>query len=174
MRIGSRVSLSRENPDGDWTVPDDAPVGTIIAIATDCDGDGYDIPKAFTIRWDNGLIETKQVQDDEYEIEDVTPWLYANIYLYDRAYGGPEEGGWWYDTYSPIDDSSDWNNPPPQHGHFSSEKKARKALLKLQAWCNEENKSRRSPSSVASDGHYMAQLDAWPAEFSPKQRPHYC
>lgn len=23
---------------------------------------------------------------------------YVNVYSIDRAYGGPEEGGWWYDT----------------------------------------------------------------------------
>lgn len=28
--------------------------------------------------------------------------LYVNIYEASRAYGGPEEGGWWFDTGSPI------------------------------------------------------------------------
>ena len=27
---------------------------------------------------------------------------YANAYWTDRLYGGPEEGGWWYDTGEPI------------------------------------------------------------------------
>ncbi len=26
------------------------------------------------------------------------PRDYANVYLVQLAYGGPEEGGWWYDT----------------------------------------------------------------------------
>lgn len=28
--------------------------------------------------------------------------LYVNIYAAGRAYGGPEEGGWWYDVASPV------------------------------------------------------------------------
>jgi hypothetical protein len=28
--------------------------------------------------------------------------LYVNAYEVSRPYGGPEEGGWWYDSYSPL------------------------------------------------------------------------
>lgn len=28
--------------------------------------------------------------------------VYLNVYEYGRNYGGPEEGGWWYDTWSPM------------------------------------------------------------------------
>jgi len=28
--------------------------------------------------------------------------VYVNAYLTDRRYGGPEEGGWWYDTGEPL------------------------------------------------------------------------
>lgn len=34
--------------------------------------------------------------------------MYVNVYAVDRAYGGPEEGGWWYDvgeileSYGPL------------------------------------------------------------------------
>lgn len=28
--------------------------------------------------------------------------IYANTYLVSQAYGGPEEGGWWYETGEPI------------------------------------------------------------------------
>lgn len=27
---------------------------------------------------------------------------YVNAYLVERNYGGPEEGGWWYDSGTPI------------------------------------------------------------------------
>ena len=27
---------------------------------------------------------------------------YANVYEVDRVYGGPEEGGWWVTTYTPM------------------------------------------------------------------------
>lgn len=28
--------------------------------------------------------------------------LYVNIYAVGRSYGGPEEGGWWFDTGEPV------------------------------------------------------------------------
>lgn len=27
---------------------------------------------------------------------------FINVYRVERAYGGPEEGGWWYDDYTPL------------------------------------------------------------------------
>lgn len=32
----------------------------------------------------------------------MTDRLFVNIYEYGRSYGGPEEGGWWFDTGVPI------------------------------------------------------------------------
>jgi hypothetical protein len=43
---------------------------------------------------------------DEVHNEFVTPTFtqafFVTVYEYDRAYGGPEEGGWWFDTGEPI------------------------------------------------------------------------
>lgn len=30
------------------------------------------------------------------------PLVYVNAYSVSRCYGGPEEGGWWYDDYEPL------------------------------------------------------------------------
>jgi len=178
LRIGSLVSVVRMGKDGEWFVPnfeDDSNTGTVIAIELD-DCDGYDRVESLTIRWNNGKVESTQPQGDDFqgpwEIADATPQLYANLYLHDRAYGGPEEGGWWYDTYTPVD--GDWMNDPPQYGHFRTVDEAEKALKKLEKWCEDENKSRRSPSSMASEGHFVARLEAWPAEVIPSRRPYYC
>lgn len=27
---------------------------------------------------------------------------YVNVYVVDRRFGGPEEGGWWFDTGTPV------------------------------------------------------------------------
>ena len=32
--------------------------------------------------------------------------LYVNVYQEERCYGGPEEGGWWYSSYTPVDYST--------------------------------------------------------------------
>ena len=29
--------------------------------------------------------------------------LYVNVYQVERCYGGAEEGGWWYDSYTPLE-----------------------------------------------------------------------
>lgn len=173
MRIGSRVSIAFLDEDEQYIVPALGAIGTVIAV-TNNDDKEYESILDVTIRWDDGRIERRELQGDDWELQDVTPVLYANIYLHDRAYGGPEEGGWWYDTYSPIDGASDWDSPPPQHGHFPTEDEAAKAMGAITRWCNAENFLRRDPSSVASEGHYVVILESWPAEFFPKRRPHYC
>jgi hypothetical protein len=44
----------------------------------------------------------------------------------------------------------------------------------LNAWCEQENSKRRSPCSVLSEGHFVAWLEAWPAECVPSRKPYYC
>lgn len=38
-------------------------------------------------------------QDDSASL--VPVWV--NMYMVTREYGGPEEGGWWYDLYTPVE-----------------------------------------------------------------------
>jgi hypothetical protein len=148
MRTGSRVSIAILNEEkGEFIAPDDAPVGTIIHVERDCDQDGYEFTSDVTIRWDDGQVEKRELQGDGWEIEDVTPKLYANVYLH---------------------------SSPPAHGHFPTIGHAEKAMEQLVAWCNDQNSRRRSPSSMASEGHFVAMLESWPAEYYPAQRPHYC
>lgn len=39
---------------------------------------------------------------DDYEAELSFP-AFVTAYDHTRAYGGPEEGGWWYDAYEPLE-----------------------------------------------------------------------
>lgn len=101
-------------------------------------------------------------------------WTVA-IYLADRSYGGPEEGGWWYDCGTLCDarviEAGDHGVPRS----FASESAAF-------AWCravNETldatiNQGRRDIGSVLSEGRYVAQVcPGWPEPHYPKVRPHY-
>lgn len=175
IRIGSIVTKIRMDAEGGWSVPDTADEGTVIELEHD-DRDGYEVIESMTVRWEDGRVETTKPEGEDqigsWEIADATPELYANLYLQDREYGGPEEGGWWFDTYTPVD--GDWINDPPPYGHFASTGKAEEAYRRLKAWCEEENKTRRSPSSMASEGHFVARLESWPAEPMPTRRPYYC
>lgn len=177
MKVGSRVRKQREHESG-YVWPEDMQLGTVIGINNGCNRDGYDYVESVVIRWDNGKVDTSKLtgadEAGDWELKDETPLCYANLYLHDRAYGGPEEGGWWYDTYSPVTAEDDWDDAPPNYGHFNTEAAAKNAMPALEAWCNDQNSRRRSPSSMASEGHFVVRLEAWPAEHDPKQHPHYC
>lgn len=94
------------------------------------------------------------------------------VYLIDRAYGGPEEGGWWFDTGEPSD--------APEHlifeRYFKSLAAARKYADKLNekhgaAW----NEGRNSDvGSVLSEGKFWAEVTEGRPESYPLSKPQYC
>jgi len=45
--------------------------------------------------------EVDELGFKERHVPDQRP-LYVNVYLIDRCYGGPEEGGWWFDRGFPV------------------------------------------------------------------------
>ncbi|HIA51309.1 MAG TPA: hypothetical protein EYN91_04375 [Candidatus Melainabacteria bacterium] len=94
---------------------------------------------------------------------------YVSIYLEDRAYGGPEEGGWWYD-YGVL-------QADPRNKCFSSKILAMRYASKLQDEldANENSERRSDTSSMASEGRFMAYIDCdgeFPKNF-PDKKPHY-
>lgn len=98
-------------------------------------------------------------------LEVVTPKRYVNVYLIDRAFGGPEEGGWWYNTRTPVEEEC---------VYCQSDAVAESTFERLSAWCDEQNSKRNSNiSSVLSEGQYVVAREAWPAEYSPASRPRY-
>ena len=97
----------------------------------------------------------------------VTKNYFVAIYLGELAYGGSEEGGWWYDCGTREKDRRVWI--------FQNEDKACEFSAKLNdrlaRWVN---KNRREKSSVISDGVYEAHI--WENElpdYFPQSRPHY-
>lgn len=100
--------------------------------------------------------------------ENTAPYFVA-VYLVDKEYGGPEEGGWWYEAGRPVLEP---NLPKPVwHNSLAEAERHRDLLQKsLDAGVNKE---RRSISSVLSQGEYRAVVDAgWPLPF-PVSRPRY-
>jgi hypothetical protein len=176
MRIGTLVS--KEDLDSEFRpfVPDGSPVGMVIGVDLG-ERDGHDYVKSAIVRWPDGRIELFKPgyeDSDLWLLADVTPLCYANLYLWDRAYGGPEEGGWFYDTYTPVASDDDWETGPPPSGHFPSPEAVEAAREKLEEWCEAENANRQHPNSCISDGHFCVKLEPWPAEFHPIRRPYYC
>ena len=94
-------------------------------------------------------------------------WSVA-VFMVDRAYGGPEEGGWYYDTGSPADEFCQFT----RLFHTEDAAWAYRTRLDNQL-CRALNKGRRSISSVLSEGEYRAVCAAGlPLPF-PVRRPRY-
>lgn len=93
---------------------------------------------------------------------------FVAIYLVDRAYGGPEEGGWYYDYGVPDEDFSDYTR------WFDTEHEAEEYSFKLDhEVCPGLNAGRPPVSSVLSEGYYTAIIhEGEPTRF-PERRPHY-
>ena len=87
--------------------------------------------------------------------------LYVNVYLHDRAYGGPEEGGWWFDTY-------EIKQVIPVHGLSD----AQEIVNRLEDG-EYTNEGRRDVSSVLSEGEYIIQIEDTIGMNKPERSPHY-
>lgn len=94
-------------------------------------------------------------------------WSVA-VYLVDRTFGGPEEGGWYYD-YGVPQISSDL--PLPQF--FTSEEEAYSARQTMQDKVNALNEGRPDISSVLSRGRYEAVVMEGLPKMWPERRPTY-
>lgn len=92
------------------------------------------------------------------------------VYLVDRAYGGPEEGGWWYDCGQLVDDAA-FAKPKIFDNEDEAIDYARERNLDLDETVN---KGRREISSVLSNGRYCAMVcDGYPEPYYPERKPHY-
>lgn len=87
---------------------------------------------------------------------------YVNIYLTDKAYGGREEGGWWFDCGEP---------------HLSvlvlPSQTSDEVYEMLQPYVDDLNEGRPDISSVLSIGRYIICKEDHIARAYPSVRPHY-
>jgi hypothetical protein len=108
--------------------------------------------------------------------EDAPLPLVVCVVLWDRAYGGPEEGGWWYDTYDPNDFEARWlTHELGGPGVYNDRERAEECrkLLQLMLDSRKVNEGRHSPNSVLSQGHYEVHIyEGWPRVL-PEITPHY-
>ena len=96
------------------------------------------------------------------------------VYLEDRAYGGPEEGGWYY-TCGERRDNPEETGCVPAIFRASDEALAIECCYQTNQRLNATlNKGRREISSVLSEGRYVARVcEGYPEERFPLVRPHY-
>ena len=94
------------------------------------------------------------------DIENLTPapW-YVTVYEVDRAYGGSEEGGWWYDTGTVVTNI-----------HCKDERDAEIQATKMREIYKDTGES---SSVIYSGGDYRVVIDNVPGQNYPQYNPHY-
>lgn len=100
-----------------------------------------------------------RIPQDAPEVEALP--VFVSVCLEDMAYGGPEEGGWYYHTSERIE------------SHYAATPRALAAIL-ARMERDYSNEGRREISSVLSDGQYCIIIGDEPAaQYDPERRPHY-
>jgi hypothetical protein len=94
----------------------------------------------------------------------------VTVYLDDKAYGGPEEGGWYFNCGQPLKDVDVGFKASRR---FKNEGQAVNYARRLNARLHRLNVDRPSISSVASEGIYCARVTATKPQPYPRFRPHY-
>lgn len=98
------------------------------------------------------------------------PFYFAAPYLVELAYGGPEEGGWYYDRGEPVEDDPSLPLPVMTHTEDDAYAACRAMQETLDATANV---GLRPKHSVISTGVYKARVTpGYPRPF-PAERPHY-
>jgi len=101
---------------------------------------------------------------DQKFIEYVCQHTYVNTYECNQAYGGSEEGGWWFDIGDPVESV-----------YFEYRYEAEEAFPKIEArWKRlNEIEGRRETSSVSCDGYYETYYGKDYAKSFPNKKPSY-
>jgi len=94
----------------------------------------------------------------------------VQLFFCDRAYGGPQEGGWYFDYGIPVTDSEVGFSVTKR---FKSQTKAQGYRARIQNRLDRLNETRGDLSSVASEGQYLALICSAKPQPYPKTRPTY-
>lgn len=110
--------------------------------------------------------------------------LYANAYHTDRLYGGPEEGGWYYDVGSPVmslpficNDTEINEDDGNTITEYDSASRAA-ACLRVYELCVAAGVDVPEPMSMlkVNDWHvdwFKVYIESEPGQDFPKKRPHW-
>ena len=99
---------------------------------------------------------------EEHARESTGPF-YLNEYLTNRAYGGDEEGGWWYDTGEFV----------TCHGTFETRDAALGARDANAEWLGAKREGLAKPSSTQCSGWPELIVEAREGADFPKEIPRY-
>ena len=89
---------------------------------------------------------------------------FLNEYLTDKAYGGAEEGGWWFNT-------GEYVRCHGVHEHLAGAENALETTR--QDYLRQEQAGRARPDSVACNGYPDIFIQQHPGRDYPSKRPCY-
>lgn len=101
------------------------------------------------------------------------PTYYVTIYLDDRAFGGSEEGGWYYDCGEPQLIPFEGISRHRSFDGDYAEIRARRYAASLKPLIKRLNEGRHDKYSVLSRGEYAVHIEEEPPAPYPTVRPHY-
>lgn len=112
--------------------------------------------------------------------------IYVSVYNVESCYGGPEEGGWWYDYYRLLDSFQ-----------LTNQEEADKLWTILSGYCNQKNASEETqrrqntanmpegnspwldtegyiPIGWGDGGKVRVRKETVRGAWTTTERPHYC
>lgn len=124
-----------------------------------------------------GYAAGDEITDEQLDLQEPprpTFWTVA-LYLVDRHYGGPEEGGWWYDAGQRVDTHYYGAADVAFPTIHASEQSAAEACRRANEMYEEGlNRGRRPISSVLSEGRFLFMVrDGYPPARWPECKPRY-
>jgi hypothetical protein len=149
-----------------YCIQDDTTFGRVKYMFCICTSDGepiHEIPMP--------KLSEFTLVPDEFEGAPIDDRIYSvATYLCDRAFGGPEEGGWYYDCGEPI---ANRDVPMPVFVEGKKEAIRKRDEMKKLIAASGINEGRYEKSSVLSQGIYEAHYClGFPMHF-PLERPRY-
>lgn len=104
-------------------------------------------------------------QRDSSILDSPTTYFFVSEYEVDQGYGGPEEGGWWYDVYT----------FERVHRVFEDEDEAYEfaRTLNREQRQRDEDERKRPRWSVIGDPDTAFLVEDLPGERTTTHRPHY-
>lgn len=127
----------------------------------------YSVFESHEVSWSGDEVEIVRKYVEMEIASRAQPFWHVHLYLTDRAYGGPEEGGWYYDCGMPEEHA--------QNGLFMDEDSAVEAARVLNDTVAPVlNEGRNADTgSVLSEGCYRFFVGQGEAKPFPSVIPHY-
>jgi hypothetical protein len=102
--------------------------------------------------------EADEQNEESFSVEYVPGTVFVNVYEVDRIYGGPEEGGWWYDAGRCV---------------LSRQVAEESADLLMAELESRYPNTGKSSSVLYSGGDYRIWAEDEPGKDYPEVAPHY-